>query len=145
MKQLSDHLKEAKVRTGNGSKLLVGLVAFIALISISTLTCRAEESSTVPEVPAKGMVTMVDLGAHKCIPCKMMAPIIEELKQEYKGKAAILFIDVWEHREEAAKYGIRAIPTQIFYAQNGKEVYRHVGFLDKQHIVGMLEKLGVKK
>ena len=121
--------------------------AWVVLVLLASVcsTFAAEGSAVPPKVPVKGTVTMVDLGAHKCIPCKMMAPILEELKQEYKGKAAILFIDVWEHREEAAKYGIRAIPTQIFYAQNGKEVYRHVGFLDKQHIVSMLEKLGVKK
>ncbi|WP_353740624.1 thioredoxin family protein [Desulfoferrobacter suflitae] len=104
----------------------------------------AEESPLPPEVPVKGMVTMLDLGATKCIPCKMMAPIIEELKEEYKGKAAILFIDVWEHRDEVPKYNIQAIPTQIFYAKNGEEAYRHVGFMDKESIVAQLQKLGVE-
>jgi len=101
----------------------------------------AEEATLPSEVPVKGMVTMLDLGATKCIPCKMMAPIIEELKEEYKGKAAILFIDVWEHRDEAPKYSIRAIPTQIFYAKNGEEAYRHEGFMDKASIVAELAKL----
>ena len=80
----------------------------------------------------KGMVTMIDIGAHKCIPCKMMAPILEELEKEYKGRAAIMFIDVWENPEEGKKYGIRSIPTQIFYDKEGKEVYRHEGFLTKR-------------
>lgn len=98
-----------------------------------------------PQAPTQGMVTMVDIGAKKCIPCKMMAPIMEELEKEYKGKASILFIDVWEHPKEAPKYGIRTIPTQIFYDKEGKEVFRHVGFMDKKSIVAMLEKLGVAK
>jgi thioredoxin 1 len=103
-----------------------------------------EGQEDLPQVPAKGMVTMLDLGAKKCIPCKMMAPILEELKREYKGKAAIVFIDVWVHRQEARKYGIRAIPTQIFFDKNGKEVFRHEGFMDKKSIVRVLGKLGVK-
>lgn len=104
----------------------------------------AASSSTIAEVPVKGMVTMLDIGATECIPCKMMAPIMEELEKEYHGRAAIIFIDVWKNREQAPKFGIRAIPTQIFYDKSGKEVYRHEGFMDKAKIVAMLDKLGVK-
>lgn len=104
----------------------------------------AASSGTIPEVPVKGMVTMLDIGATECIPCKMMAPIMEELEKEYHGRAAIIFIDVWKNREQGPKFGIRAIPTQIFYDKNGKEVYRHEGFMDKAKIVAMLDKLGVK-
>jgi thioredoxin 1 len=104
----------------------------------------AELISGAPHsMPVAGMVTMVDIGAHSCIPCKMMTPIIEELSTEYEGRAAIAFIDVWEHREEAPKYGVTTIPTQIFYDAQGKERYRHVGFLDKQSIVAKLAELGV--
>lgn len=95
-------------------------------------------------LPIEGKVTMVDIGAHACIPCKMMTPVIEELSKEYEGRAAIAFIDVWEYREEAAKYGIRSIPTQIFYDAQGNEKFRHVGFMDKKSIVAKLQELGVK-
>jgi len=101
--------------------------------------------AAIPRVPTPGMVTMVDLGAHKCIPCKMMAPIIEELQKEYKGRASVIFIDVWEHREQADRFGIRGIPTQIFYDKEGREVGRHMGFLDKKSIVETFEKLGVPR
>lgn len=90
------------------------------------------------------MVTMVDLGAKTCIPCKMMAPIMEELEKEYKDRAAIVFIDVWENPDAGKNYGVKAIPTQIFYDVHGKEVYRHIGFLDKAGIVAELEKNGVE-
>ena len=66
------------------------------------------------------------------------------MSKEYKGKAAIQFIDVWEHQEEAHKYGILTIPTQIFYAKNGEETYCHQGSMDKESIVAELQKLGVK-
>jgi len=90
------------------------------------------------------MVTMVDLGARKCIPCKMMAPIMEELEQEYTDRAAIFFIDVWENPQAGEEFGIKLIPTQIFYNAEGKEILRHEGFFDKASIVAELDKLGVK-
>lgn len=96
------------------------------------------------QVPVPGMVTMVDLGAKKCVPCKMMAPILEELKTEYTDRAAIIFIDVWVNPEAGRKFGIRAIPTQIFFDAEGKEVGRHEGFLSKAGIVKELQNLGVK-
>jgi len=95
-------------------------------------------------LPVKGMVTMIDLGASKCIPCKMMAPILEKMEKVYKEKAAIVFIDVWEHREQASRFKIRAIPTQIFFDKDGKEVYRHIGFMGEKDIVHQLTKMGVK-
>jgi thioredoxin len=102
---------------------------------------RADEFKNLP---VKGIVTMIDLGAKKCIPCKMMAPIMEKMEKVYKGKARIAFIDVWEHREPVNRFGIRAIPTQIFFDKNGKEIYRHVGFLAEKDIVSQLKKMGVE-
>ena len=96
------------------------------------------------QVPVKGMVTMVDLGATECVPCKMMAPILTKLKKVYEGRAAIVFIDVWKNREQAPRFGIRAIPTQIFYDADGREVSRHVGFMSEAAIVEQLTKMGVK-
>ncbi len=93
--------------------------------------------------PGTGRVTMIDLGANACVPCKMMAPIIEALQKEYAGRADILFYDVWKDPAQARKYGIRAIPTQIFFDREGREVHRHTGFLDKQSIVAILTRLGV--
>lgn len=95
------------------------------------------------EIPVKGMVTMVDLGAKKCIPCKMMAPILEKLTRQYEGQAAIIFIDVWEENSQGLKFGVRSIPTQIFYDIGGTEVYRHQGFLAEEAIIEQLAKMGV--
>jgi len=95
------------------------------------------------EVPVKGMVTLVDLGANSCIPCKMMAPILEKLEKVYRGKAAIVVIDVWKTPDEGKRFNLRVIPTQIFYDKKGKEVYRHEGFMSEKDIVAILNKLGV--
>lgn len=131
-----------------GTKHFLGLLKGLVLLTTIGLISATTASSTVAEqlsqVPIPGMVTMVDLGAKKCIPCKMMAPIMEELEKEYKDRAAIIFIDVWENPDAGQKYSIRAIPTQIFYDTKGKEVLRHEGFLDKASIISELTKLGVK-
>jgi thioredoxin 1 len=98
--------------------------------------------AATPQVPVKGMVTLVDLGANACIPCKMMAPILEKLEKVYQGKAAIVFIDVWKNPDEAKRFNLQVIPTQIFYDKKGKEVYRHMGFMAEKDIVAVLDKLG---
>lgn len=95
------------------------------------------------KIPVKGIVTMIDLGAKECIPCKMMAPILVKLEKAYHGKAAIVFIDVWENKNQAKRFGIRGIPTQIFFDENGKEIYRHTGFFDEDSIIAQLTKMGV--
>ena len=124
------------------------LRSFVVLVNtvfllMSVVVVYAEPGKP-PDVPVKGMVTMVDLGAKSCIPCKMMAPIMEKLEKDYKDKAAILFIDVWKDPDQAKRFGIRVIPTQIFYDKQGKEVFRHTGFMSEEAIVAQLKKLGVQ-
>jgi len=101
------------------------------------------ETQTSDEVPVKGMPTMVDLGANECIPCKMMVPIMEKVKKKYQGKAAVIFIDVWKENEPAKRFRIRAIPTQIFFDKEGKEVFRHEGFMGEADIDRIFRKMGV--
>lgn len=122
---------------------ILAFVSFLALVFMVTAISSAATGQKV-QVPVPGMVTMVDLGAKKCIPCKMMSPIMEELEGEYKDRAAIVFIDVWENPDAGREFGIRSIPTQIFYNTEGKEILRHEGFFDKASIVAELQKLGVR-
>lgn len=102
--------------------------------------------SQTPVTPgSSGRVTMVDVGATECIPCKMMAPIMAELEKEYAGIADIVFIDVWKNPSQGRKYAVQTIPTQIFFDSSGKEVFRHVGFLDKKPIVDILTRMGATR
>ncbi|MDO9228589.1 MAG: thioredoxin family protein [Syntrophales bacterium] len=120
----------------------------VILYGLSLLSLFAPPASlfaaATPAVPVKGMVTMVDLGAKKCIPCKMMAPILEKLEKVYAGRAAIVFLDVWEDPKPAHRFSISGIPTQIFFDKRGKEVFRHLGFLSEEEIVRRLKDMGVK-
>lgn len=92
----------------------------------------------------KKLPMLIDLGADKCIPCKMMAPVLEELKRDYSNKFKVEFIDVWKNPDEAKKFNIRLIPTQIFLDADGKELFRHEGFYGKDEILNKWRELGAK-
>lgn len=115
------------------------LTLAVALFIFST-TAFAEKFENIP---AKGTVTMIDLGAKSCIPCKMMTPILEKLEKSYKGRAEIIFIDVRENQSQGQRFRIQYIPTQIFFDKTGQEVYRHVGLMSESDIVAQFEKIGV--
>jgi thioredoxin 1 len=111
------------------SLLLAGLLA---------VSSRAAE-------PVAALPRLVDLGAGKCIPCKKMAPIIEEMKKDYAGIVDVVFIDVWKDQKAGKPYKIRLIPTQVFFDRNGLEVFRHEGFFSREEIEKVfLDKMGIK-
>jgi thioredoxin 1 len=99
--------------------------------------------STAPPTATAKLPKLLDLGATRCIPCKMMAPILEQLKKDYAGRLAVEFIDVWENPNAAKQYKIDLIPTQIFYNDSGKELFRHVGFYGREDILAKWKELGV--
>jgi len=114
-------------------------------------TARAGETpasgpSPSPANPAvaKKLPRVVDLGADKCKACKELAPILEQLRKEYAGRVTVDFIDVWKNPKAGEPYRIRVIPTQIFFDADGKEVWRHEGFLPKADFVKKFAELGVK-
>jgi len=81
---------------------------------------------------------LVDFFAEWCGPCKMAAPIIEELAGEYSGKAVIAKVDVDAENNLAAMHGVMSIPTVIVFV-NGEEIERRVGFAGKQGYVSMID------
>lgn len=87
---------------------------------------------------------LVDVGAKQCIPCKMMEPVLEELKTEYAGVLRVEFIDVQVDPQRAVKLGVRGIPTQIFYDASGKERHRHMGYISKEGILTTFKKLKIE-
>ena len=66
-----------------------------------------------------GLPVIVDYGAHSCIPCKEMAPVLETLNAEMQGKAFIKFVDVWQYYEAAANVPIQLIPSQVIFNPDG--------------------------
>ena len=92
---------------------------------------------------SKHKVTFIELGADRCIPCRMMQPIMKEIAEEFASQVQVVFYDVWKDPKPARKYGIRLIPTQVFIDQEGKEFFRHVGFFPKEEILKILKQKGV--
>jgi len=99
---------------------------------------------TQDDVHTKAIPRLVDVGAKKCIPCKLMAPILKELKTEYAGRLQVDFLDVSINPSFAGQYKVRVIPTQIFFDASGKELFRHEGFMSKEDILNKWNELGVQ-
>ncbi|OXU14928.1 thioredoxin family protein [Sedimentisphaera salicampi] len=137
---------------------VVGIVIAMKQKDNSPDAQRASENSAdvqanqTPDQPEKSeskqdaekLPHLIDLGAGKCVPCKMMKPILEELKQDYNQQFKITFIDVWKNEDQAKKYDVKMIPTQIFYDASGEELFRHEGFYSKEDILSKWEELGIE-
>ena len=135
-----------------GIPLIYILLFLVFVVSACSFSCQKSKepsfdskmaaeaiAENAPQTEAR-LPRLVDLGADKCIPCKMMAPILEDLKKEYAGKLQVDFIDVWKDPKAGEQYGIRVIPTQIFYDVDGKEISRHQGFMSKADILATFRK-----
>jgi thioredoxin 1 len=121
--------------------VIIGVAAAIFLLRPAADTATpADESGATTAV---ALPRLLDLGADRCVPCKMMAPILDELKADYDGIMTVEFIDVWKHPAEAEPYGVRVIPTQIFFAADGTELFRHEGFFGREDILAKWRELGV--
>jgi len=128
--------------------IVVVLVAVVAIVIVnkqrdSSPGTDADKGAAQVSQPAAGLPRLVDLGSVSCIPCKMMAPILEELKKEYAGRLQVEFIDVMANPDAGTPYKISLIPTQVFFDASGKERFRHEGFFSKEDILAKWKELGV--
>lgn len=114
-------------------------------VSASWLKAQAASAKDNPVDKARssGRVSLVDFGSTGCVPCDMLAPILETLKEKYKDKVNVVFVQVGHEPILASRYGIQAIPVQIFFDNTGKEVFRHVGFFPQEQIEKKLSEIGI--
>lgn len=124
------------------ARIIIVAVVVLAVAAALGLKNSGGGASEAGAATRQGIPRLVDLGASQCIPCRMMAPILDELREEYAGRFDVIFIDVWQDRGAGQTYGIRAIPTQIFYDAKGDELFRHEGFMSKQDILSRWAALG---
>ena len=93
---------------------------------------------TFEEVVLKAeLPTVVDFWAVWCGPCKMIAPVLEEISREYEGKLQVTKLDVDHNNESAIKYGVMSIPTLLLF-QGGQPVERIVGFMPKEKLLAKI-------
>lgn len=135
------------------SKLFIVTTVLLTIFTFLQLStdCRYASAQTVSKTDEKSkpdtvLVTFIEIGAAKCIPCKAMQPIMKAVAEEYKGQVKVVFHDVWtpQGKADATKYNNRVIPTQVFLNKDGKEYYRHEGFFPKDELVKVLKMQGVK-
>jgi thioredoxin 1 len=126
--------------------LILALVIFTTLAFPYQATCSepAVDPRFPKEIAQSPLPKLLDFGRGICIPCKKMAPILQELSEEYKGRVIIKIIEIDGEEELTWINRIRLIPTQIFFDSKNKEVFRHEGFMDKEQIKKVFGKMGVK-
>jgi thioredoxin 1 len=116
-------------------------------------TNLADKSKTVKGSPSdnhavgvKIKVTFIELGSVRCIPCQQMQTVMKSIEKKYGKEVKIEFHDIWTEAGKpfGVKYGIEAIPTQVFLDESGKEYYRHVGYFPEEELVKILQMKGVK-
>jgi len=141
---------KTKMKWQTGAILAALLLALAAVFTLKQNRLAAVEqiparegAATAPDVekPA-ALPRLLELGADKCIPCKMMAPILDELRAAYSGQLQVDFIDVWKEESAGETYSVRVIPLQIFFDAEGKELFRHEGFFPKEDILAKWKELG---
>jgi thioredoxin 1 len=116
-------------------RFLIAVALAVVVVAVVVLKGGHEPPAAPAPAGVAALPRLVDLGADKCVPCKMMAPILVALRNEYAGRLEVVFIDVWKDQAKAQEYGIRVIPTQIFYGADGRELLRHEGFFAKEDIL----------
>ncbi|NLX60313.1 MAG: hypothetical protein GXY74_14650 [Phycisphaerae bacterium] len=126
--------------------LRAGLVVVLTSLTAAAAWQFGGESSSAAEAAGgkAGVPKLIDLGSTECIPCKLMAPALDEMRKQFSGKLAVEFIDV-ANRENAAlvrQYNLRLIPTQVFLDTEGKELCRHEGFISRYGILDKFRELG---
>jgi thioredoxin 1 len=119
------------------------VVLFMALLAAAAGTFVAS-AGEFDNIPAKGMPTLVVLGTPSCPPCIRMKPILEKIAKQYAEKAAVIPIDVGIHKDQMARFNVKAIPVEVFFNADGREVYRHLGFMDEKTILDHFKKIGVE-
>ena len=129
-----------------GNILLLTLVIF----AIFVFPCQATFSEPSidrrfpKEIAQSPLPKLLDFGRGKCIPCKAMAPILKELSEEYKDRVIIKIIEIDQESGLTTANRIRLIPTQIFFDSKNREVSRHEGFMSKDDIKKVFQKMGVQ-
>ncbi len=85
-------------------------------------------------------LVLVDFWAEWCAPCRMVAPVVEEISEEYEGDLQVTKVNVDQNQQVAVEYGVRSIPTLAFF-KNGEMVERVVGFKPKEELKKMIDRL----
>ena len=105
---------------------------------MSDLVHATSDADFDADVLGSQLPVLVDFWAEWCGPCKMIAPVLEEVAQQFEGRLKVVKLDVDKNSESPAKFGVRGIPNLILF-KNGEVVDSKVGALAKSQLVDFLE------
>jgi len=138
------------------SSLITFIIAFILIALVASFVLNYRKMKKTPVVEdsdkikrltdqnfehqIKSGITLVDFWATWCMPCKIMAPILNDLSEVLTGNASVGKLDVDKNKAASAKYGVRSIPTLVLF-KNGKEINRFVGVKTKDFLLKEIQKV----
>jgi thioredoxin 1 len=135
--------------------IVLGIVGFVFAILMLVAKRKMGSIQSVPNSPKvfnftdqnfsnkiKTGVVLVDFWAAWCGPCKMMAPVLNDLAEDVEGKVTIAKVNVEEQKMTASKFKIRSIPTMILF-KNGTEIHRFTGFKSKDYLLKELDRRAI--
>ncbi len=102
----------------------------------------AADVAAQPDSVVVALPILLDLGSDSCVPCKAMAPILDEMRETFEGQLVVRFVDVRKNPDAAREHNIRIIPTQIFLDEHGHELFRHQGFYSREDMLAKWAGLG---
>lgn len=128
----------------------IAVVASLVVVVAAVIVMKQINASSAPQAPppadgppAKPLPTLLEVGSTTCIPCRMMVPILAELRKEYAGQLRVEVADFYADEAIAERHHVRVLPTQIFLDAAGKVIFRHEGFFPKEDILAKWKELGV--
>ena len=124
--------------------ITIAIIASIALISCQKQSNPSPAAKPAVTNSATAKIKFLEIGSDKCIPCKQMKVVTENIVIKYGDELAFQYIDIYENKDVADDYKVQLIPTQIFYNQKGVEIFRHVGYFPEEKIDSLLQANGLK-
>lgn len=128
----------------NGAKIAVVIVIMILISIIFQIKAgnNEEEKFLNEDLDMKQLPRLIDFGSD-CATCAQMIPILNEIKEEYKGRLIVEVVDVYDNPSRTSEYNIMTIPTQVFLNEKGEEVFRNIGPYSVEEIKMKLTELGI--
>jgi thioredoxin 1 len=118
-------------------------VVFAFTLFVAACSQASDVDTILAQAKKNGTVVMLELGSVGCIPCEQMKPVMQKLRDTYKDKLEVIFIDVRQDIRTGRRFGVHMIPTQVFLDQQGKEFHRHIGYYSYEEITPVLKKQGL--